>query len=131
MKMRLRLRRRHGSALALAACAVALLVPAMAGAIPGQDLRSPDARDGTPVQSAPVTFGDLRSPDARDAGQPVAAAAPDVAPAQPTTVLRTVESGNQTLAIVLSATALGLALAGAGAAFVALYRRPRTRWTAT
>jgi len=110
MKMRLRLRRRHGSALALAACAVALLVPATAGAIPGQDLRSPDARD---------------------AGQPVAAAAPDVAPAQPTTVLRTVESGNQTLAIVLSATALGLALAGAGAAFVALYRRPRTRWTAT
>jgi hypothetical protein len=95
------------------------------------DLRSPDARDAAVVAATPPVRIDLRSPDARDA----ALAAVSGTPTSPTTVtvqptvVPVVDHGSQTLAIVLSSTALFLALAAVG--FAAVYRRPRPRWSAS
>jgi hypothetical protein len=51
--------------------AVAGVLSACACAVPAasaqQDLRSPDARDASPVSQSPIVAGDVRSPDARDA----------------------------------------------------------------
>jgi hypothetical protein len=51
--------------------AVAGMLSACAFAVPAasaqQDLRSPDARDASPVSRSPIVAADLRSPDAVDA----------------------------------------------------------------
>ena len=100
------------------------------------DLRSADALDSSiaaaqpPVRTAVRT--DLPSPDARDAALAAETGAPSTAPspvsARPT-VVPVVDHGGQTLAIVFSSTALFLALLAIG--FVAVYRRPRPRWSAS
>jgi hypothetical protein len=96
------------------------------------DLRSPDARDAAVAAATPPARTDLRSPDARDAAFTAASGSPATPPSavavQPT-VVPVVDHGSQTLAIVLSSTALFLALAAVG--FAALYRRPRPRWSAS
>jgi hypothetical protein len=81
---------------------------------------------GAPTAVA-ATWEDSHSQAARD----VSAASLDqaqAAPAETRTVLTVEQRGSQTLAIVFSATALGLALLAIG--FTALTRRPRPRWTA-
>jgi hypothetical protein len=145
MRVRSSLRRRRAVGLALAACSLAVVIPAAANAktdisstddapasaIQTQDLRSPDARDAAPaVVLAPARI-DLRSPDARDAAL-VAVSGTSTSPATVTvqpTVVPVVDHGSQTLAIVLSSTALFLALTAVG--FAAIYRRPRPRWSAS
>src|SRR5829696_2269276 len=135
MRVRSSPRRRRGVGLALAGCSLALVIPAgasaqtdptsdadrSASAVPTQDLRSPDARDAA-VGGAPVPARtDLRSPDARDAALAAVSETP-TSPATVTvqpTVVPVVDDGSQTLAIVLSSTALFLALAAVG--FAALY----------
>src|SRR5215218_90104 len=96
------------------------------------DLRSPDARDAALGGAPTPARTDLRSPDARDAAITAASGSPATPPSpvavQPT-VVPVVDHGSQTLAIVLSSTALFLALAAVG--FAALYRRPRPRWSAS
>jgi hypothetical protein len=95
------------------------------------DLRSPDARDAAVVAATAPASIDLRSPDARDAALAAASGTP-TSPATVTvqpTVVPVVDHGSQTLAIVLSSTALFLALAAVG--FAAVYRRPRPRWSAS
>jgi hypothetical protein len=148
MRFRSRLRRCWVVGLAISVCSLALVLPATASQ--PQDLRSPDSRDAALAAAEQPTGTDLRSPDARDAATTPQVAAvvdlrsPDardaalavtngkastaVAPVQ-TTVLPVVNHGSQTLAIVFSSTALFLALVALG--FVALYRRPRPRWTAS
>ena len=145
MRVRSSLRRRRAVGLALAGCSLALVIPAAASAhtdtttqtegssaaVQPQDLRSPDARDAAVAAATPPVRIDLRSPDARDAalaavsGTPTSPATVTVQP----TVVPVVDHGSQTLAIVLSSTALFLALAAVG--FAALYRRPRPRWSAS
>jgi hypothetical protein len=107
--MRYRLWLRRLRILVLPACALALAVPASAPAAPQQDLRSPDARDA-----------------ARAAAPAQAQAQPS---ARPTTVIESTSSADQTVAIVLASTAIGIALAGLAVAICALFRRPRARWT--
>ncbi len=159
MNRKFSLRRRRAVALALSACVLTVAAPTAVAQTTNQDLRSPDARDAAlaaerQAQSA-AAARDLRSPDARDAAlasqqaaQPSAGyrdlRSPDArdaargittgsvsAPA-PVAVERTVvtveEGSSQTLAIVFSASALLIALLSVG--FVAVARRPRTRWTA-
>ena len=104
MRIRIRLRRRRAR-LALAACALALALPASAATAASQDLRSPDARDAA-AQPRPV------------------------AQTVPVMVERSSDDGTETVAIALAGTALGVALAGAALSVVALWRRPRPRWTA-
>jgi hypothetical protein len=97
----------------------------------GTDLRSPDARDAAVVAATSPVRIDLRSPDARDAAL-AAGSGTSTSPAAVTvqpTVVPVVDHGSQTLAIVLSSTALFLALVAVG--FAALYRRPRPRWSAS
>jgi len=145
MRVRSSLRRRRAVGLALAACSLVIVIPAAANAktdvsstddapasaIQTQDLRSPDARDASPAVVLAAARTDLRSPDARDAalvavsGTPASPATVTVQP----TVVPVVDHGSQTLAIVLSSTALFLALTAVG--FAALYRRPRPRWSAS
>ena len=145
MRVRSSLRRRRAVGLALAACSLVIVIPATASArtdittqtegssaaVQPQDLRSPDARDAAVAAATPPVRIDLRSPDARDAalaavsGTPTSPATVTVQP----TVVPVVDHGSQTLAIVLSGTALFLALAAVG--FAALYRRPRPRWSAS
>jgi hypothetical protein len=105
---RLRLR-----TLVLPACVVALaLAPASATAQGYTDLRSPDARDAARAAQAQPPATELPSESASP------------------TIVRTSNDGNQTLPIVLSSIALGIALAGIGVALGGLRRRPRPRWTA-
>jgi hypothetical protein len=124
----------------LAACVCALTVAApMAvaqptdaggGAVGGSDLRSPDARDAA-LSAQPAAAVDLRAPDTRDAARGVTTATQSVpapASASAPTVVTVEEHGGQTLAIVFSACALLVALLAVG--FVAVFRRPRQRWTA-
>jgi hypothetical protein len=132
MKLRFRRLRRRLAALALGCCLVALALPAASGAAPAQDLRSPDTRDAA-ANSPSAKAQDLRSPDARDAERfgtpaPTDQSSPQSSPT--TTVIRTEESGSQTLPIALASAALGIALAGTALALLAFYRRPRPRWTA-
>jgi hypothetical protein len=95
------------------------------------DLRSPDTRDAALAAAQPPARTDLRSPDTRDAAL-AATGTPSTPPSpvavQPT-VIPVIDHGSQTLAIVFSSTALVLALAAVG--FAAVYRRPRTRWSAS
>jgi hypothetical protein len=144
MRFGLKLRRRRVLSLALAACSLALVAPVGASAAydlhpradeaspTSVDLRSPDAREAALAAAQASGPVDLRSPDTRDAARAAAngtATSPaPVVPAQPT-VVPVVERGSQTLAIVFSSTALFLALLAI--AFVAIYRRPRPRWTAS
>jgi hypothetical protein len=143
MRVRSSLRRRRAVGLALAACSLAIVMPAAAGAKPippdestpavqNQDLRSPDARDAAVANTPAPARTDLRSPDTRDAALAAEAGTPSTPPA-PVSVQRTivpvVEHGSQTLAIVFSSTALFLALLAI--VFVAVYRRPRPRWSAS
>jgi len=128
-------------AVGLAACVCALTVaaptavaqptdPGGGGAAGGRDLRSPDARDAALV-AQPAVVVDLRAPDTRDAARGVTTAAQSVpapASASAPTVVTVEEHGGQTLAIVFSACALLVALLAVG--FVAVFRRPRQRWTA-
>jgi hypothetical protein len=153
---RFKLRRLRAIALALSAGVLAVAVPTAVAASSddlrspdareaaaaaeqeaqsSSDLRSPDARDAALAQQqqaqSEAAYRDLRSPDARDAGREITtgsqpAAAP--APVETRTVITVQERGNQTLAIVFSATALLVALLAVG--FLALSRRPRARWTA-
>lgn len=102
----------HLRILALPACAVAIALPTTAAAQGYTDLRSPDARD-----AAQAAEGQL--PAARPSSESTTP-----------TVIQTSDDGTQTLAIILSTTALVVALAGIGVALGALYRRPRPRWTA-
>jgi hypothetical protein len=146
MKFRLTLRRRRAVGLALAGCSLAIVMPAAAGArtdppsdangsasaVQNTDLRSPDARDAALAAGQPPVSTDLRSPDARDAAL-AAASGTASTPAAPVavrpTVVPVVDHGGQTLAIVLSSTALFIALLAIG--FAAIYRRPRPRWSAS
>jgi hypothetical protein len=153
----MRLRRRRTVALAISACVFIVAVPAAvaqqdlrspdardaalaaeqaAQPAAGQDLRSPDARDAALAaqQAAQPSAGysDLRSPDARDAARGIttgSVSAPAPLAVERRTVVTIDESSSQTLAIVFSASALLIALMSVG--FVALARRPRTRWTAS
>jgi hypothetical protein len=145
MRVRSSLRRRRAVGLALAACSLAIIMPAAASAqtdfpsegngsapaVPSQDLRSPDTRDAALAAAQPPARTDLRSPDTRDAAL-AATGTPSTPPSpvavQPT-VIPVIDHGSQTLAIVFSSTALVLALAAVG--FAAVYRRPRTRWSAS
>jgi hypothetical protein len=132
-------------AVGLAACACALTVaaptavaqPSVAdgGAAGGRDLRSPDARDtalaAQQTDRPAAVVVDLRAPDTRDAARGVTAgtqSAPAPAPASAPTLVTVEQQGSQTLAIVFSACALVIALLAVG--FVAVFRRPRQRWTA-
>ena len=75
------------------------------------------------------TYTDLRSPDTRDAAQAAQAEPPAPEQAVPT-VVETGDDDSQTVPIILSSTALVIALAGIGVALSALHRPPRPRWTA-
>jgi hypothetical protein len=141
--MKSRLNRHRAVGLAVCVCALTVAAP-IAVAQPtdaggqvavGRDLRSPDARDA--ARAAPQTNQaaagavDLRAPDTRDAARGVTAATQSgLAPARASapTVITVEDHGGQTLAIVFSACALLIALLAVG--FVAVYRRPRQRWTA-
>ena len=94
--------------LLLPACALALAVPASAPAATQQDLRSPDARDAertaSPAQAEPIM-------------------------PRSTTVIESTGSGDQTVPTALAGAAIGIALAGLAVALVAVFRRPRSRWT--
>lgn len=127
-------------AVGVAACVCALTVAApmavaqptdaSGGAVGGRDLRSPDARDAA-LSAQPVAAVDLRAPDTRDAARGVTTATQSVpapASASAPSVVTVEEHGGQTLAIVFSACALLVALLAVG--FVAVFRRPRQRWTA-
>jgi hypothetical protein len=98
--------------LLLPACVLALAVPASAHAAPRQDLRSPDARDA-----------------ARDVPPAQAQAQGEPGPVRSTKVIERTGSGDQTVALVLASTAIGIALAGLAVALGALLRRPRSRWS--
>ena len=133
-------------AVGLAACVCALTVaapmavaqptePGGGGAAGGRDLRSPDARDAAlaaqQTDRPAAVVVDLRAPDTRDAALGVTTATQSVpapASASAPTVVTVEEHGGQTLAIVFSACALLVALLAV--AFVAVFRRPRQRWTA-
>jgi len=146
MRLRSSLTRRRAVGLAFAACSLAIVIPAAASArtdttshtdgsasaVQTQDLRSPDARDAALATAPAPAQADLRSPDARDAALAAETGTTSTPPSpvalQPT-VVPVVDHGSQTLAIVLSSTALFLALAAVG--FAALYRRPRPRWSAS
>jgi len=99
---------------------------------PAQDLRSPDARDAALATAPAPAQADLRSPDARDAALAAETGTTSTPPSpvalQPT-VVPVVDHGSQTLAIVFSSAALLLALLAI--VFVAVYRRPRPRWSAS
>jgi hypothetical protein len=110
MRMRHRIWLRRLRILVLPACALALALPAGAPAAPAQDLRSPDARDA-----------------ARAATQSEVQRQPG--PAQATRAVESTSSDDDTLAIVLSSAAFGMALAGLAVALGALVRRPRSRWS--
>lgn len=150
MKWNLRLKRRRAVALAIAACVFIAAVPT---ALAQQDLRSPDARDAALAaenaakpesdrqiyvnpstgfaSGAGSASQDLRSPDTRDAARGITTGsvpAPAPLAVERRTVV-TIDESSQTLAIVFSASALLIALMSVG--FVALARRPRTRWTAS
>ena len=128
-------------AVGLAACVCALTVaapmavaqptdPGGGGAAGGRDLRSPDARDAA-LAAQPAVVVDLRAPDTQDAARGITTATrsvPAPASASAPTVVTVEEHGGQTLAIVFSACALLVALLAVG--FVAVFRRPRQRWTA-
>jgi hypothetical protein len=151
MNVRLALRPRRAVGLALTACSLAVVFPATASAtydlrspdardaalaaaqpLAPTDLRSPDARDAALVAAQPSAPTDLRSPDARDAALAAAAGTQSAPPSSVVvepTVVPVVEHGSQTLAIVLSSTALFIALLAIG--FAAIYRRPRPRWSAS
>jgi hypothetical protein len=129
-------------AVGLAACVCALTVAAPTavaqptdaggGAAGGRDLRSPDARDAALQTDRPAAVVvDLRAPDTRDAARGVTTATQSVpapAPASAPTMVTVEDHGGQTLAIVFSACALLIALLAVG--FVAVFGRPRQRWTA-
>jgi hypothetical protein len=132
-------------AVGLAACVCALTVAAptavaqptdaAGGAAGGRDLRSPDARDAAlaaqQTNRPAAVVVDLRAPDTRDAARGVTTATQSVpapAPASAPTIITVEEHGGQTLAIVFSACALLIALLAVG--FVAVFGRPRQRWTA-
>jgi hypothetical protein len=153
---RFRIKRSRALTLALSASALAVAAPTALAAT-GDDLRSPDARDAAAasqleaqssgdlrspdardaalaaqqqVQSG-VPYTDLRSPDARDAAAGITTGsqpAPAAVPVETRTVVAVQDRGSQTLAIVFSAVALGIALLAVG--FLAVTRRPRPRWTA-
>jgi hypothetical protein len=140
--MKSRLSRYRVVGLAACVCALTVAAPmavaqptdAGGGAAAGRDLRSPDARDAALAAQQPALSAsgvvDLRAPDTRDAARGVTTATQSVpapAPASAPTVI-TVEHGSQTLAIVFSACALLIALLAVG--FIAVFRRPRQRWTA-
>jgi hypothetical protein len=151
MNVRLALRPRRAVGLALTACSLAVVFTATASAtydlrspdardaalaaaqpLAPTDLRSPDARDAALVAAQPSAPIDLRSPDARDAALAAAAGTQSAPPSSVVvepTVVPVVEHGSQTLAIVLSSTALFIALLAIG--FAAIYRRPRPRWSAS
>ena len=127
-------------AVGLAACVCALTVAApmavaqpsdaAGGAAGGRDLRSPDARDAA-LAAQPAVVVDLRAPDTQDAARGITTATrsvPAPASASAPTVVTVEQHGGQTLAIVFSACALLVALLAVG--FVAVFRRPRQRWTA-
>src|SRR5215217_4127635 len=124
MRVRSSLRRRRGVGLALAGCSLALVIPAGASA-------QTDPTSDADRSASAVPTHDLRSPDTRDAALAAVSETP-TSPATVTvqpTIVPVVDDGSQTLAIVLSSTALFLALAAVG--FAALYRRPRPRWSAS
>jgi hypothetical protein len=154
VKWNMKLRRRRAVALAVSACVLIVAVPAAVAQTGYQDLRSPDARDAalaaekaansesdSQIYVNPSTgfasgggaaSQDLRSPDTRDAARGITTGSvspPAPAAAEPRPVIQVEEDSSQTLAIVFSATALLIALMSVG--FVALARRPRTRWTAS
>jgi hypothetical protein len=108
MKLRHRIWRRRLRLLLLTACAIAMAVPTSAAA-QTTDLRSPDAREA-----------------ARQAESPAVQVEPSLAPP-----VQRVDQADQTLAIVLASTALGIALVGFAVAISAFFRRPRPRWTAS
>lgn len=110
MKMRHRAWLRRLRILVLPVCALGLAFPASAPAASSQDLRSPDARDAARVASQAETQ--------RQDG-----------PAQATRAVESAGSDDDTLAIVLSSAAFGMALAGLAVAVGALVRRPRSRWS--
>ena len=128
-------------AVGVAACLCALTVaapmavaqqtdPGGGGVAGGRDLRSPDARDAA-LAAQPAVVVDLRAPDTQDAARGITTATQSVpapASASAPTVVTVEEHGGQTLAIVFSACALLVALLAVG--FVAVFRRPRQRWTA-
>ena len=137
--MKTMLSRHRAVGLAACVCALTVAVP-MAVAQPtdlagraagGPDLRSPDTRDAALATQPAVVAVDLRAPDTQDAARGVTTASQSVpapAPASAPTVIAVEQQGSQTLAIVFSASALLIALLAVG--FVAVFRRPRQRWTA-
>jgi hypothetical protein len=105
MNRRFSLRRRRAVALALSACVLTVAAPTAVAAT-WEDMHPQAARDAAAAS--------------QQQAQP--------APAETRTVITVEERGSQTLAIVFSASALGLALLAVG--FTAVARRPRPRWTA-
>jgi hypothetical protein len=100
-------------------------------AVVAVDLRAPDTQDAALATQPAVVAVDLRAPDTQDAARGVTTASQSVpapAPASAPTVITVEQQGSQTLAIVFSASALLIALLAVG--FVAVFRRPRQRWTA-
>ena len=110
MRMRHRTWLRRLRILVLPACALALAFPASAPAAPSQDLRSPDARDAERIASQ-------------------AEAQSQRGPGRATRAVESTGSNDDTLPIVLSSAAFGMALAGLAVALGALVRRPRSRWS--
>src|SRR5215207_2538276 len=72
---------------------------------------------------------DLRSPDARDAERTASPAQAEPIMPRSTTVIESTGSGDQTVPTALAGAAIGIALAGLAVALVAVFRRPRSRWT--
>jgi hypothetical protein len=100
--------------LVLPACVLALAVPASVHAAPSQGLRSPDAGDAARAAQAQAQVQAQRA-----LGQA----------RSPTRVIESAGSGDQTLPLLLSSAAIGIALAGLAVALGAMLRRPRSRWS--